>query len=271
MKVVDPYDRPVRPLKRDGRPFLSAIVAVALACALAFAAIPEFRDYVRRSAVIMGDAVGIRPLEDEYSSVYKRLGIPHLSAEFLASSKVSSSLMQLSREPCDKGAIFAFSEALLAAHEGRKAADAYSSFAATCPNSEGEQYRSAQIFLQLGDNEQVIALAAALIDKNPVIAPYHYLRGKAFSNVRRYAEALDDYKSAVELQKNPRDVSERVFVEMANIYAAMGRPCDSAATILAWVALDPSVRNTLQARRMIEEFSSKGCTQTPLPADIKKL
>jgi hypothetical protein len=89
--------------------------------------------------------------------------------------------------------------------------------------------------------------------------------------VKRYAEALDDYKSTVELQKNPRDVSERVFVEMANIYAAMGRPCDSAATILAWVALDPSVRNTLQARTMIEEYSSKGCAQTPSPADVKKL
>jgi aspartyl protease family protein len=268
---VDHDDRPVLPLKLDGRPFLSAIVAVAVACALAFAAIPEFRDYVRRLAVTMGDAVGIRPLEDEYSGVYKRLGISHLSAELLTASKISSSLIQLSRESCDKGAIFAFGEALLAAHEGRKAADAYSSFAATCPNSEGEQYRSAQIFLQLGDNEKAIAVTTVLIAKNPVIAPYHYLRGKALSNVRRYAEALDDYKSAVELQKNPRDVSERVFVEMANIYAAMGRPCDSAATILAWVALDPSVRNTLQARRMVEEYSSKGCAQTPLPTDLKKL
>jgi thioredoxin-like negative regulator of GroEL len=82
---------------------------------------------------------------------------------------------------------------------------------------------------------------------------------------------LADYKSTIELQKNPRDVAERVFVEMANIYAAMGRPCDAAVTILAWVAIDASVRSTLKTRRLVEEYSAKGCTQNPAPTDIKKL
>jgi tetratricopeptide (TPR) repeat protein len=266
---LDDEDRPVRVLESYSRPFLSAALVVVVACVAAFAFLPEFGDYAKGLVFALGDAVG--PPEDEYSAAYKRLSISPLPAKLLASSKISSSLARLAREPCDKAAIFAFGEALLAAHEGRKAADTYLAFAAICPNSEGEQNRAAQILFQLGDSEKVIAITDALVAKDPTIASYRYLRGKALANVKRYADALGDYKSTIELQKNPRDVAERVFVEMANIYAAMGRPCDAAVTILAWVAIDSSVRNTLKTRRMVEEYSAKGCAQNPVPTDIKEL
>jgi len=268
---LDNEDRPVRTLKSDGHPLLSAAVVIAVACAVAFATLPELREYAKGLAFALADAVGVKPPEDEYSAAYKRLGISPLSAKLLASSKISSNLARLAREPCDKPAMSAFGEALLAAHEGRTAANAYFAFAGICPNSEGEQNRAAQILFQLGDSARVIAITDALIAKNPTVSSYHYLRGKALANVKRYAEAVEDYKNTVELYKNPRDVGEWVFVEMANIYAAMGRPCDAAMTILAWVAIDSSARNTLKARKMIEEYSAKGCPQNPAPTDIKKL
>ena len=40
---------------------------------------------------------------------------------------------------------------------------------------------------------------------------------------------------------------------------------------LAWAAIDPSVRNTLKTRKMVEAYSAKGCAQNPAPTDIKKL
>src|SRR5580700_2205253 len=264
---LDDEDRPVRVSGSYSRPFLSAALVVVVACVAAFALLPEFGDYAKGLVFAVGDAVGIRPPEDEYSAAYKRLGISPLPAKLLASSKISSGLARLAREPCDKAAVFAFGEALLAAHEGRKAADTYLAFAAICPNSEGEQNRAAQILFQLCDSEKVIAITDALIANNPTIASYRYLRGKALANVKRYAEAVDDYKSTIELQKAPRDVGEWVFVEMANIYAAMGRPCDAAVTILAWAAIDPSVRNTLKTRKMVEAYSAKGCAQNPPPTD----
>jgi tetratricopeptide (TPR) repeat protein len=264
-------DRPVRTVTSDGRPLLSAALAIAVACGVAFAALPELRDYAKRLAFVAGDVVGIRPWEDEYSAAYKRMGIPRLSAELLASSKISSNLARLAREPCDKAAMFAFGEALLAAREGRLAADAYFAFAASCPNSEGEQNRAAQILFQLGDSEKVIAITDQLIAKYPSVSSYRYLRGKALANVKRYAEALDDYKSTIELQKEPRNVGEWVFIEMANIFVAIDRPCDAAATILAWAAIDPSVRNTLKVRKMVAEYSAKGCPQNPSPQDLRKL
>src|SRR6202030_3482557 len=115
-----------------------------------------------------------------------------------------------------------------------------------------------------------IAITDALIAKSPAVGYYRYLRGKALANTNRYAEAVEDYKSSIELQKNPRDIGDWVFLEMANIYAAMGRPCDAVTTILAWVAIDAPARNTLNARKMVEAYSAKGCAQNAPQTDIKK-
>jgi tetratricopeptide (TPR) repeat protein len=240
-------------------------------CIAAFAVFPDLRDYAKGLVFAAGEAIGLRPSGGEYYAAYERMGLPSLPAKVLASSKVSSGLARLAREPCDKAAIFTFGEALLAAHEERTAAEAYLVFAGACPNSEGEQNRAAQILFQLGDSEHVIAITDGLIAKNPAVANYRYLRGKALANVKRYAEAVDDYKSTIQLYKNPHDVGEWVFVEMANIYAAMGRPGDAAMTILTWAAIDASVRNTLQTRKMVEEYSAKGCAQHPAVTDVKKL
>ena len=168
---LDDEDRPVRVSGSYSRPFLSAALVVVVACVAAFALLPEFGDYAKGLVFAVGDAVGIRPPEDQYSAAYKRLGISPLPAKLLASSKISSGLARLAREPCDKAAVFAFGEALLAAHEGRNAADTYLAFAAICPNGEGEQNRAAQILFQLGDSEKVIAITDAWSRKIPLSRP----------------------------------------------------------------------------------------------------
>jgi aspartyl protease family protein len=266
-RFVHSYERP-----SGSRPLLFAaliVVAAAVGVAVAFTAVPQFRAYVKRVAFVTADAVGIVPPEEQYAAAYQRLGLPHLSAEILASVKISDGLARLGREPCDKTAIFAFGEALLAAHEGRLAAESYFAFAAHCPNGEGEQNRAAQILFNLGDNEKVIEMLDPLVVRNPTIAYYHYLRGKALANVRRYDEAVEDYKSTIELTRNPRDVGEWVFVEMANIYAAVGRPCDAASAI--FVKIDPAGRNTVKTRKMIEVYTAKGCGKNLAPMQIRKL
>jgi aspartyl protease family protein len=269
---LDAQDRLVPELKSGSRIFWFAVLAIAVAGGVAvFGAFPPARDWAKGLAFHVGEALGVGPADDGYSAVYQRLGIAPLPARLLGSSQVSSGLARLAREPCDKTAIFAFGEGLLAAHEDRKAADAYMAFAAACPNGEGEQYRAAQVLFGLGDNEKVIAISDALIARNPAVAPYRYLRGKARANAKRYSKAVEDYKSTIELQKNPRDVGEWVFVEMANIFAAMGRPCDAATTILAWVAIDPSVRDTPKARKVVEAYTAQGCVRDRPPADLKNL
>jgi aspartyl protease family protein len=264
-------DGPIeRPPKSSMRPYLIAALMLALACGGITALIPEVRDDAKRLAFTMGDAVGIKLPGDDYSPEHQRIGIPRMSPRLLASSKISSSLEQFAREPCDKKAVFAFGEALLAEDEGRKAANTYLAFAANCPNGDGERFRAAQILFDIGDSGKVIAVTTELIAGNPGIVNYRYMRGRALASVKRYAEAVDDYKSTIDLQINPRNTGEWVFVELANTYAAMGRHCDAAATIEGWAAIDPSARDTPQMRKKVEEYSARGCTNTPSSANIKK-
>jgi|HubBroStandDraft_6_1064221.scaffolds.fasta_scaffold113222_2 tetratricopeptide (TPR) repeat protein len=268
---LDTQDRPVPAVKSDSRAFWFAALPIAAICvAGAIAAIPQARDTAKELVFAVREELGLGP-PDAYSAVYRRLAMAPLPAGLRASSQISSGLERLAREPCDKTAIFAFGEGLLVAHEQRRAADAYAGFAAVCPNSDGEQYRAAEILFLLGDNEKVVVLANALIAKGPAIGAYRYLRGKALAGAKHYVEAVDDYKSTIELQKNPRDIGEWVFVEMADIYAAMGRPCAAATTILAWVAIDPTVRNTPAARKKAEAYAAQGCAGDRPPADTRQL
>lgn len=264
-------DRIAPPAKSDNGLFLSAALALALAGVVALVALPELRETARRAGFSAAALIGVKPPPDAFAPAYRRLGLEPLPVPLAVSPKISSSLEKLSHEPCDKEAIFALGEALSAAHEKRLAADAYSGFAATCPNGEGEKYRAALLLQQLGDGDRTIALASALIEHDPSVANYRYLRGKALAGGKRYAEALADYRSTIQLQKNPRDVGEWVFTEMAGIYAVLGKPCEAALTILAYVAIDPASRNTPKAHKLVMEYSARGCDQNAAPPDLKSL
>jgi tetratricopeptide (TPR) repeat protein len=249
---------------------IASVIAVIVA-GLALLASPELRDHAWRAAYSAASLFGVKAPDDEFADLYKRLGIAPLPAGLAASGKISSGLAKLAREPCDKAAIFALGEALAAKGEARVAAEAYLGFAAGCPNGEGEEHRAGQLLLNLDDNDRVISIADALILKNPSVANYRYLRGKALAGAKRYQEALADYASTIELQNNRHDVNERVFTEMANIYAQIGKPCDAALTILAWVVLDPKTRNTPKARKLVQEFIAQGCQQGAAASELKKL
>jgi tetratricopeptide (TPR) repeat protein len=265
-----PQDRLVPEVKPEGRSVWFAALAIAtLGVVGAFALIPQARDSAMGMFLAARDALGMAP-PDGYSTVYQRLHVAPLSARLRGSSQIASGLERLAREPCDKAAIFAFGEGLLAAHEVRAAADAYAGFAAGCPNGDGEQYRSAEILILLGDNQKAIAIADGLVTRNPANGAYRYLRGKALAGAKRYAEAVEDYKSVIALQKEPRTLGDWVFVEMANIYAAMKRPCDAATAILAWVAIDPSVRDRPDVRKKAEAYAAQGCG-AERPPDTRQL
>jgi tetratricopeptide (TPR) repeat protein len=261
-------DIPLAPYKSSqGNIFLTSVLVALVALGLGVLFSPELRDYAKQEFYSALSFTGIKQ-PDEFADVYQKLGIAPLPAGLAASTKISSNLAGLAKEPCDKRAIFALQGALVTAREERIAANALSGFAANCPQSESETFLAAEIFLGLGDHEKVITLTNTLIRNNPSIANYYYLRGKAMAAAKRYQEALADYTSTIELYKNPRDLLERVFVEMANIYAAAGRPCEAARTIMTWVAMAPTERNTLSAKKMIQEYAAKGCTGT---ADFNKL
>jgi aspartyl protease family protein len=275
-RLVVSYARP-----SSGRPLLIAllvVVALGATGAMAYTAVPEFRAYVNRvAAAVTADAIKapLQPVqqqlaEERYAAAYQRLnGLPHLPAEVLASATVANGVARLAREPCDKEAIYAFGTALEAAHQGRLAAESYLAFAANCPNGYGERRRAAQVLSGLGDSDKAIAILDPLIAENPAADDLHYLRGRALASVKRYTDAIEDYKATVALM-NQRNIGDWVFVELANLYASTGRPCDAASAIMAYVAIDPGTHDTAKARKLIETYTAKGCGKNLAPMAIRK-
>ena len=70
-------------------------------------------------------------------------------------------------------------------------------------------------------------------------------------------------KSTIDLSPAPRQIGEWVFLELADLYATLDRPCDAAQTIMNWVAIDPGTRNTARAHKLVETYAARGCAVAP--------
>ena len=269
---IDIEDRLLSAKPAGNRPWIAIVIVVAAVVSSAVVFSPGLRELAVSNLRSVGSATGaFQSPRQEFADALQRLGIADLSNRVLASDKIVANLSALTREKCDRTAIYGLGEALVAEREQRAAAYAYFGFAATCPNGENEEYRAAELLLNLGDPAKTIAICDALIKQNPGVANYRYVRGKALAAANRYQEALVDYRSTIELQKDPRLLRAQFFTEMANVFAALGQGCNAAKTILAWVALDPTTRNTTAARKMVQEYAGRDCRSAVTPGDIGNL
>jgi tetratricopeptide (TPR) repeat protein len=250
--------------------FIIGLFAALGILAAGLSTLPDFRNFATSTFYYAENLAGIEPTA-RYAGVYKKLDIAPLPAWLAVSTGISENLAALEKEPCDKKAIFALGNALDVVHETRIAANALLGFAGTCPESEGEANRAAELFFDLADTEKVITITSTLIKNNPAIADYHYLRGRALAIAKRYQEAIADYKSTIELEEDPQSLDQRVFVEMANMLMMLDSPCEAAQAISAWIAIAPSERNTLSARGLRDEYSARGCQQQAPPSAARDL
>jgi tetratricopeptide (TPR) repeat protein len=247
-----------------------AAVAVAGALAVALVTFPDLRDFLRREAYSAASAVGAPTPADEYAPVYARLELEPLRAGLVASPKVAGPLAKLLREPCDKRAVAALADSLILEGEERVAARAYRGFSAACPDTAIEKGRAGELFLRIGETHAALAIADALISEQPIFADFHYLRARALFAAKRYDAAIGEYKTTIELFHDRARVHERLFVELANAYVAVGKPCEAAFTLFSWIALDPTRRSTQGARKRVEEYGALGCRNLPAFDDEPK-
>ena len=246
----------------DGSARIVLLLAGAIILALLGFAFP---DRATRAFYALEEASGMAPSQQQFAATYRQLGISVLPLRLFAKDDVANGLTRLAREACDHQAIRSLANALAAEGEQRIAASALMGFSLSCQGSENEQAAAGQLFLQLGDAEQALTVANALTSAKPEVANFHYFRGKALVAAGRGAQAVDEYKSTIDLNPSPNKVGEWVFFELADLYATLDRPCDAAQTIVDWVAIDPTTRNTARAHKLVETYAARGCAAARKP------
>ena len=266
---IDPEQRLVSPGERlvpevpssDGSTRILVLFAAAIVLSiLGF----TFSDRATRALYAIEEASGLAPSQQQFAVTYRQLGISVLPTRLFTEDRVANSLARLAHEACDHQAIGSLANALAMEGEQRLAASALMGFGLSCRNSENEEAAAGALFLQLGDAEKALAVANALTSAKPDIANFHYFRGKALIAADRRTEAVNEYKSTIDLSQSPRQVGEWVFLELANLYAALDRPCDAAQTIMSWIAIDPVTRNTARAHKLVETYAAR-CAVAPKP------
>lgn len=242
----------------------SSRVVLLVTCAVILAILGYvFSDRTRRAFYALEEMSGLAPSQQQFAATYRQLGISALPPRLFAEDRVANALARLAHETCDRQAIASLANLLAANGEQRLAASALMGFSLSCPGSENEQATAGSLFLKVGDTEKALAVANALTSARPEIANFHYFRGKVLVAVGRGADAVSEYKSTIDLSPSPRQVGEWVFFELANLYAALDRPCDAAQTIMTWIAIDPTTRNTARAQKLVETYAARRCGVPP--------
>ncbi len=200
-----------------------------------------------------------------FSAVYERLGalpVPAARDPF-----VWLRLQELKREPCDQKSISDLALALDKLGYRREAAGGLYKFVLSCGAPVSALRRAIDIYLKLTDYPTAVEVADEYVRRAPDDHDAHYLRGVALDGTGDHQRALVDYSDAIELWgADKRGISSRVFLRMANAYAALKRFCEAITPISVWVALDPANRDTSQSQKIISDYEQQGnCASSKEP------
>lgn len=201
--------------------------------------------------------VGLDPVWQRVSPTIDRFGIA-VPLHPVGRAAVLQSLDELTRERCDETAIVNLGKALQAAGQRRDAANAHMRFSATCNGHSESLQIAANIFLSIADYERAAEAATAMTVLEPLNDNGYYLRAVAYDKSGQARKAVDDYTTAIELFTQKEVIADVSFVGLARNYDKMGQPCDAAAAIESWVAINPSRYDTAKTRSIIASYERKG-------------
>jgi len=201
--------------------------------------------------------------DEVFADVYTQLGI-NLPHKIARDPYVWLRLEELKREPCDQSTVNDLAIVLEKLGYRREAAEGLYNFVRRCGAPTKALHKSVEIFLKLTDYPKAVEVADEFIRRAPSNHDAHYLRGTALEGARDFPRALVDYANAIELfGSEKKGISSRVFLRMANAYAALGRFCEAATPILTWVALDPANRDTSRTQKLVTDYEERGNCTTP--------
>jgi len=185
------------------------------------------------------------------------LGISPLPETVEANASVHRPLEQLSRERCDRQAIFDLARALQTAGYRREAAKVDVTFSGMCGGYAPSLRQAANVLLELSDFSGAETASSELIELEPLYDNGYYLRALARDGSGLAEKALDDYVTAIELVGDKGRIFSTSYFNMARLYEKLGRFCDAVLPIEAWVSLNPK-HDTSQTRTIIANYMTKG-------------
>jgi clan AA aspartic protease (TIGR02281 family) len=201
--------------------------------------------------------------DEVFAGVYTRLGVT-LPMRMARDPYVWLRLEELKREPCDQKSVNDLSQFLEKQGYRREAAESTYNFVRNCKAPIEALHWSVDIFLKLSDYSKAIEVADEFVRRAPANHNARYLRGAALEGLGDFKRALIDYADAIELfSLDRKEIASTVFLRMANAYASLGRFCEAASPIYAWVAIDPVSRDTSRTQKIIADYEQRGnCVAT---------
>jgi aspartyl protease family protein len=196
--------------------------------------------------------------DTRFAALYQRYAMAPLDVSVAASKDVEAALAILQREPCSREVAYKASVDLEKAHATRGAAEMLRGFAASCADGNNELYRASELFLVLGDLDAAIRASNDVIRRQPDAQNAYYVRARAEQGLRRYAAAIEDYVTLLQLLPRLRDVRSEVFMRMSETYEQLDRSCEAIMPIQIYMALAPDQRTTPSLERRIAELTAKG-------------
>jgi clan AA aspartic protease (TIGR02281 family) len=212
------------------------------------------------------DEVIVVPQDDstdtEFAELYQKYGMTPLRTSQASAPRLNSALASLQKEPCDKQRVYQADIALEKAGSKREAAEMLKGFADSCPEGNGDRYRASELYYMLGDYDMAVKLSSAVIDRQPDAQYSYFVRAKSEQALERYAAAIDDYTTLVQLLPETKNVVAEVFTRMSDSYDKLDRPCEAIGPIQTYIALDSEKRATPVLLKRIAALAAKGnCKQ----------
>jgi clan AA aspartic protease (TIGR02281 family) len=186
------------------------------------------------------------------------LGVSSVPPALLNGPDLSVNFDRLRRETCDRTAMLSFASKLAEIGYPRDAANALTLFASRCGNGDDALWAAVAVLMNISVYNGVIKIASGLVESIPTSPDVRYARGQAFQAAGKFEQAISDYVSTIELIPSIKTVSSKVFTDLASSYALLKRYCEAINPIQMYVAVDPSTRDTTQARALVADYAKKG-------------
>lgn len=175
---------------------------------------------------------------------------------------IARELGALSREKCDRKAIFDLSKTLEEEGYRREAAESLVGFSKQCGGYAEAIRQAINVLLDISDYPRIVELANELIDMEPNGDNGYYLRALAYDRDNKCEQAIPDYSSAIELFGNKDRISSVSYQAMSRCYEQLRQYCDAMTPIESWVAIDPGTHDNDQTRTILKRLSAQGkCAQ----------